>query len=81
MNVELRVQALMWEYERAMELMERGVVAGVVAGADVQAAIPNTSSRLTRLSNTARSFMFLNPPQSLGVIIRIKSPNVNGYFV
>ena len=31
MNVELRVQALMWEYERAMELMERGVVSGVVA--------------------------------------------------
>lgn len=31
MNVELRVQALMWEYERAMELVERGVVSGLVA--------------------------------------------------
>ncbi|MEC4272487.1 sodium:proton antiporter [Adlercreutzia sp. R25] len=31
LNVELRVQALTWEYERAMELTERGVVSGVVA--------------------------------------------------
>lgn len=31
LNVELRVQALMWEYERAMDLAERGVVSGVVA--------------------------------------------------
>ncbi len=31
LNVKLRLQALEWEYERAMELMERGVVSGVVA--------------------------------------------------
>lgn len=31
LNVSLRLQALEWEYERAMELMERGVVSGVVA--------------------------------------------------
>ncbi len=30
-NVALRLKALGWEYDRAMELMERGVVSGVVA--------------------------------------------------
>ncbi len=30
-NVALRLRALGWEYDRAMELMERGVVSGVVA--------------------------------------------------
>lgn len=30
-NVGLRLKALGWEYDRAMELMERGVVSGVVA--------------------------------------------------
>lgn len=30
-NVPLRLKALGWEYDRAMELMERGVVSGVVA--------------------------------------------------
>ena len=31
LNVALRLKALEWEYDRAMELMERGVVSGVVA--------------------------------------------------
>lgn len=30
LNVALRLKALEWEYDRAMELMERGVVSGVV---------------------------------------------------
>ena len=54
MNVELRVQALMWEYERAMELMERGVRLG--------ADVPYCIMRGTALSEGIGEILTPLPP-------------------